>query len=90
MCSIVMILLSFSQVGSHSTASSSYKRHPDTSLKENVSRSARNSTGAVSGKGNASRTTVLGNAQNPNKAEMPDMMERISTKSVTPKVCSQC
>lgn len=79
------ITMSPSAHGSHTTASSTYKRNPDTSLKENVSRSARNSTGAVSGKGNASRTAVLGNAQNPNKAEMPDMMERLGTKSVTPK-----
>ncbi|XP_071835082.1 MAP/microtubule affinity-regulating kinase 3-like isoform X3 [Apostichopus japonicus] len=68
--------------GSHGTASS-YKRHPDASLKEN-SRAERTSTGAVSSKGSISRTgQVLGNAQNPNKADMPD---RLGTKTSTPKV----
>ncbi|PIK62706.1 putative MAP/microtubule affinity-regulating kinase 3 isoform X6, partial [Apostichopus japonicus] len=76
------IKLSPSAHGSHGTASS-YKRHPDASLKEN-SRAERTSTGAVSSKGSISRTgQVLGNAQNPNKADMPD---RLGTKTSTPKV----
>lgn len=79
------ITLSPSAHGSHSTAPSSYKRHPDASLKEN-NRAERTSTGAVSSKGNIPSRTgqVLGNAQNPNKADMPDRIGGIKTS--TPKV----
>lgn len=79
---IILVLYLVCRSGSHGTASS-YKRHPDASLKEN-SRAERTSTGAVSSKGSISRTgQVLGNAQNPNKADMPD---RLGTKTSTPKV----